>query len=44
MELKHWECIQKTEIDLAILDVMLPDIDSSVFAKKLEKIIIFLLL
>ena len=31
------ECIQKTEIDLAILDVMLP-------AKKLEKIIISLLL
>ena len=23
------ECIQKTEIDLAILDVMLPDIDGS---------------
>ena len=36
------ECIQKTEIDLAILDVMLPDID--VFAKKLEKIFISLLL
>lgn len=38
------ECIQKTEIDLAILDVMLPDIDGFRISKKLEKIIISLLL
>lgn len=38
------ECIQKTEIDLAILDVMLPDIDGFRICQKLEKIIISLLL
>ncbi len=38
------ECIQKTEIDLAILDVMLPDIDGFRICQKLEKIFISLLL
>lgn len=38
------ECIQKTEIDLAILDVMLPDIDGFRICQKIREIIISLLL
>ena len=38
------ECIQKTEIDLAILDVMLPDIDGFRICQKIREIFISLLL
>ena len=32
-------CIETTPIDLAILDIMLPDIDGSLYARKLGNII-----